>query len=190
MGLAAPQLGLSIRAFVVQGTDRAWMAVNPEILRQSRSTSKEWEACLSLPHYVAVVERPRTIRVRYNDIDGRRTSRSLSGQDARVFQHELDHLDGILFTDRADLSTITHECYLEPAGEREDTPSSFGKSNTAPASAEDGGAEADGQWELEEEYDEKYDYEEYEEECDESEQQHNEHRRHSPEHTRPVRIKK
>eukprot|EP00962_Isochrysis_galbana_P040272 scaffold14574_cov120-Isochrysis_galbana.AAC.12 len=167
MGLAAPQLGLSIRAFVVQGTDTAWMAVNPEILRQSRTTSREWEACLSLPHYAAVVERPRTVHVRYNDVDGRRISRRLSGQDARVFQHELDHLDGILFTEKADLRTITHQRYLEPAGEQLDTPTLLDNGSTALASADNGGAAVDGQWGLEEE-----DYEEYVEEYDESEQQH------------------
>jgi peptide deformylase len=181
-GLAAPQLGLSIRAFIVRSTDTTWMAVNPEVVRQSRATVREWETCLSVPHYAAEVERPSTVHVRYNDVDGRRVSRRLSGDDARIFQHELDHLNGILFTDRADLRTITHERFLEPAGGKRDSPVSLGDGSTALAAAVDGGAEADGQWNVEEEY-----YEEYLDEYDdESEQPQTGHRTHGPEHARSV----
>eukprot|EP00967_Tisochrysis_lutea_P079597 scaffold108998_cov36-Tisochrysis_lutea.AAC.1 len=114
-GLAAPQLGHSIRAFVVAPADKSsqpWMAVNPEIMKRSRASATDWEACLSLPGYAAVVERSCDVDVCYYDLDGRRIHRRLSGQEARVFQHELDHLDGILYTDRADLRTLTHEAYL------------------------------------------------------------------------------
>jgi peptide deformylase len=112
VGLAAPQIGISKRAFVistlsideqdgVDGFERTYF--NPEILWQSEEKVWSWEACLSIPGISAEVLRSEKIRVRYTTIDRKEISEELSGQVARIFQHEYDHLNGILFIDRLSL---------------------------------------------------------------------------------------
>ena len=101
-GVAAPQLGTSARVFLLRAhaDDEPWIAINPSIQRRSREMVAGWETCLSVPGYAASVERPAAVDVRYERLDGTAVERRLRGFEARAFQHELDHLDGILFTDK------------------------------------------------------------------------------------------
>ncbi len=100
IGLAAPQVGLAHRILVMDdGKGGAQALINPVI--ESRSgTVREEEGCLSIPGIFAEVERSKAVTVAALDADGRPVSFEASGLKARVVQHELDHLDGILFIDR------------------------------------------------------------------------------------------
>ena len=100
IGLAAPQVGLPYRILVMDdGKGSAQTLINPEI--ESRSgTIREEEGCLSLPGVFGVVERSKTITVQAMDGDGKPVSLEATGLKARIVQHELDHLDGVLFIDR------------------------------------------------------------------------------------------
>jgi peptide deformylase len=104
VGLAAPQVGVSQRVFVVDpslGKDpRAVVVlVNPAFERREGLQLEE-EGCLSVPGFLATVPRPAAVRVRGLDRDGRPSLVEAAGLLARALQHEMDHLDGILFIDR------------------------------------------------------------------------------------------
>jgi peptide deformylase len=100
IGLAAPQVGISLRLIVVadeegRGTQTL---VNPEIVERGGTATAE-EGCLSIPGIYAPVTRAEWVRVQAQDEEGRPLSIRAGGLRARVFQHELDHLDGVLFVD-------------------------------------------------------------------------------------------
>lgn len=109
IGLAATQVGVTQRVVVIdlqEGEDdegkpiRDPMAfVNPEILWQSEEMSKYSEGCLSIPEQYAEVERPARCRVRWLDRDGASHEREMDGLLATCMQHEIDHLNGVLFID-------------------------------------------------------------------------------------------
>jgi peptide deformylase len=100
VGLAAPQVGAPLRLMVMDdGKGGARALVNPEIIDRRGSVVAE-EGCLSIPGIFADVERSEWIRVEAGDEDGKPLSMELRGFPARVVQHEMDHLDGILFVDR------------------------------------------------------------------------------------------
>jgi peptide deformylase len=100
IGLAAPQVGLPYRILVMDdGAGGARALINPVIASRS-GTIREEEGCLSLPGIFGMVERSKTVTVSAMDADGKPVSFEASGLRARVVQHELDHLDGILFIDR------------------------------------------------------------------------------------------
>jgi peptide deformylase len=106
IGLAAPQIGVSLRLMVV-GDERGRnprALVNPVITDQGGSISAE-EGCLSVPGVFADVARAEWVKVDAHDLDGNPVSIHARGFHARVFQHEMDHLDGILFIDRLDAVT-------------------------------------------------------------------------------------
>jgi peptide deformylase len=99
-GLAANQIGVALRAIVVKGDENQHYAlVNPELVR-GEGSQVGYEACLSFPGWVGEVERRETVVVRGLNRKGREVRIKASGFTARAFQHEIDHLDGILFTDR------------------------------------------------------------------------------------------
>lgn len=100
VGLAAPQIGVSKRLVVADIGDGLLELINPEILR---ATGREWgkEGCLSLPGLWGEVDRATEIVVRCLDKKGMEMRFRATGFLARVLQHEIDHLDGILFIDRA-----------------------------------------------------------------------------------------
>ena len=111
VGLAAPQIGLNIRVVVITldvlkedfpeyaGFNKAY--INPHILEYDESETQSMEeGCLSLPGIHEPVRRPTRIRVRYQDVDFTTHEEWVDGYLARVMQHEFDHLDGKLFTDR------------------------------------------------------------------------------------------
>lgn len=112
VGLAAPQVGRKIQLAIietlpdyddedepVEGTRDLYVIINPEIVWSSRKTTDGIEGCLSLPGYLGEVERPFAIRVQALNRHGRKKRYRLKGWDARIFQHEIDHLNGILYTD-------------------------------------------------------------------------------------------
>ncbi|HEY7867827.1 MAG TPA: peptide deformylase [Methylomirabilota bacterium] len=100
IGLAAPQVGLSHRILVMDdGAGGAEALINP-VIESHSGTIREEEGCLSLPGIFGVVERSKTITVKALDASGHPRSFEAGGLRARIVQHELDHLDGILFIDR------------------------------------------------------------------------------------------
>ncbi len=106
VGLAAPQIGLSQRIFVIDVRDEdaplggRFALINPEIVEASRETDRQSEGCLSIPGLDEVVERPERVVVRGLDPEGTPVEVQADGILARALQHEKDHLDGILFIDR------------------------------------------------------------------------------------------
>ncbi len=99
-GLAAPQIGVPLRVFVVKGDDnQIWALVNPEIVK-SDGVQVGYEGCLSYPGWVGEVARYDTVTVKGRNRRGKEVRIKSAGFTARAFQHELDHLDGVLFTDR------------------------------------------------------------------------------------------
>lgn len=101
VGLAAPQVGVGQRVLVADGGRQFCALVNPEVVAASGSQIEPLESCLSIPELSGEVERAEHIRVRGTDPNGREVWVEASGFFARVLQHEIDHLDGVLFTDRA-----------------------------------------------------------------------------------------
>jgi peptide deformylase len=102
VGLAAPQIGISKRAIVVRLPEEEFFyeMINPEIL-ESEGTERDSEGCLSIPNWVGEVDRAAKVRVKALDRLGNPAEYVAEGYLARVFQHEIDHLNGILFVDRA-----------------------------------------------------------------------------------------
>lgn len=100
VGLAANQVGISKRIIAVLDRSRVDVYVNPEIVKASSATMESEEGCLSVPGVYGIVERAKRVRVRALDRHGRRTEFDVSGFPATIFQHEIDHLNGILFTDK------------------------------------------------------------------------------------------
>jgi peptide deformylase len=102
VGLAAPQLGISQRLLVYRvGPDAPLVTLaNPEIEWASDDREGSDEGCLSIPGVMVDVERPIHVRVRAQDEQGEPRSVEASGLEARVIQHEMDHLDGVLILDR------------------------------------------------------------------------------------------
>lgn len=103
IGLAAPQIGILQRLVVVDVADgderRPMVLVNPEIDWSSVEVATAEEGCLSLPNQFADVTRPEAVRVRYLDQQGEPRELAAEGLLARCVQHEIDHLDGVLFVD-------------------------------------------------------------------------------------------
>jgi len=104
IGLAAPQIGVMKRVVVMDVSDdkekpQPLKLVNPEITWESEDTSVYQEGCLSIPEQYADVERPAEVGLRYLDENGKEHEIEADGLLATCIQHELDHLDGILFTD-------------------------------------------------------------------------------------------
>jgi peptide deformylase len=119
VGLAAPQLGVPLRVVLVQDPlafqarvpegrlaelERSpvepYVLINPDVVRIGDERRTFFEGCLSVEGYCALVERARTVRVRWLDPDGNRHEAVRHGWHARILQHEADHLDGILYLDR------------------------------------------------------------------------------------------
>lgn len=109
VGLAAPQVGISKRIVVVDVGEGPYFLVNPEIVSRSDEDEVSWEGCLSWPGYIGEVERPKRIVVKALDRDGHDVWVEGEGFLARALAHEIDHLDGVLFVDRAETVTETPE---------------------------------------------------------------------------------
>jgi peptide deformylase len=102
VGLSAPQIGIRERFFVFSaGKGTPWkVAINPVVLNASGPWEPFLEACMSLPGFQATVLRQCDILVTYTDLEGQRVQDKLLGLEARIFQHELDHLNGVNITDK------------------------------------------------------------------------------------------
>jgi peptide deformylase len=113
VGLAAPQIGISQRVIVVEYAEepeeegepapapKLYLLVNPEIVRRSSAMVFGHEGCLSVPGFSGDVERHEGVTVEGFNPHGDKVRIRAKGWLARIFQHEIDHLDGVLFTDRA-----------------------------------------------------------------------------------------
>lgn len=109
VGLAAPQIGESLRLIVVEygneeneeAPKRLYILANPEIVQHSEETELGIEACLSVPSLAGEVDRYKRITVKGLNRKGQPVKYKLADWLARIFQHEMDHLDGVLYTDRA-----------------------------------------------------------------------------------------
>jgi peptide deformylase len=126
-GLAAPQIGVSLRVVIFEvrhnprypdaGEVPYTVLVNPELTPLGDETEDGWEGCLSVPGLRGLVPRHRRLRYRGCDADGRAIDRTVEGFHARVVQHEVDHLDGILYPMRLrSLGDLGYEDTLFPTG--------------------------------------------------------------------------
>jgi len=132
VGLAAPQVDSSLRIFVMASYPNPrypdapeiepYAVINPEILSESEEIEEDWEGCLSIPGIRGIVPRHKEIKVRYSDRYGKEKTEILNDFLARVFQHEHDHLEGIVFLDRLESSMeiITDKEYMKLFEEVED----------------------------------------------------------------------
>lgn len=101
VGIAGPQVGVMRRLFVAEPEpERVYYMINPVIL-ESEGAVTDQEGCLSVPGLIGTVERPERIRIKALDLDGNVQEYEFEGFDARVMCHEYDHLEGILYTDKA-----------------------------------------------------------------------------------------
>lgn len=100
LGLAANQVGTSLRVFVMLVGDVDRSCFNPEIVSSSEKSVQFNEGCLSFPGQSCIIKRPETVDVKYQDHQGDWHYERFSGMASRVFQHELDHLNGITMWDR------------------------------------------------------------------------------------------
>jgi len=111
IGLAAPQVGVNVRIAVIAYEKKMLTVVNPKIVKRQPEYQDSEEGCLSIPDVVGIVPRYKEIKVTSFDEQGRRFNMRVRGLLACVWQHEIDHLDGILFVDRAVkfLAPVTEE---------------------------------------------------------------------------------
>ncbi len=111
VGLAAPQVGVLRRVVIVEYEDKLYEAVNPVILESSGEAIED-EGCLSVVNRRGLVKRPYDITVEYTNREGKRLKEKKSGIEARIFCHEIDHLNGILFVDKM-IEETTNKVYEE-----------------------------------------------------------------------------
>ncbi len=119
-GIAAPQVYVNKRIFIVASRPNARYpnapemdptpVINPEITWKSDEIEKDWEGCLSIPGVRGLIPRHKSIRIEFATREGKRVKREYSDFIARVFQHEFDHLEGIVFFDRLE---TTQEIMME-----------------------------------------------------------------------------
>ncbi len=120
MGIAAVQVDVNQRLFIMCSRPNSrypdapemspTVVINPEIVWASPEKVKDWEGCLSLPGIRGLVPRHKTIKVKFQTRTGKLIETEYTDFIARIFQHELDHLDGIVFLDRVE---NTHEIMME-----------------------------------------------------------------------------
>lgn len=110
VGLAAPQLGKSYQIFIMASYPnkrypkapkmKPTIIINPKILSHSKKVVKDWEGCLSVPGIRGLVPRYQSVKVEYTKTNGEKERKEFKGFITRIFQHEYDHLKGIVFLDR------------------------------------------------------------------------------------------
>jgi peptide deformylase len=119
VGIAGPQVGVMRRIFVAQpdpfDEEKVYFMINPVMLEMSDEKELGVEGCLSVPDMIGDVERSTRIKMEATDINGQRKVYEFEGFDARVMQHEYDHLDGILYTDKC--SNLREAEFEEPEEE-------------------------------------------------------------------------
>ncbi len=112
VGLAAPQVFSALQVFIIASKPnprypqaplmRPLAIINPEILSTSEEKSYEWEGCLSVPGIRGLVPRYTTLHIAYTSRSGKKFEKTLDGFVARIFQHEYDHIHGLIYLDRVD----------------------------------------------------------------------------------------
>lgn len=129
VGIAAPQIAASYRLFIVASRPNArypyapemppTAMINPQIVAHSSEIVKGWEGCLSVPGIRGLVPRYQTIEVEYTDRNGNLQKQELTDFIARIFQHEYDHLEGLVFLDRVENNQdlISEEEYQKLIGD-------------------------------------------------------------------------
>lgn len=124
IGLAGPQVGLSLRILLAKGgrseSSVTHVLINPEIIKISKETESAYEGCLSIPDAYVQVERSLKIVVKALNKSGRKITLKASDLLARVLQHEIDHLDGILIIDKVVGKILTEEEYNKTLGKNGD----------------------------------------------------------------------
>lgn len=105
VGLAAPQIGKSLRIFVVKDKNKIRTIINPEVISVSTAKKRKgkneiMEGCLSLPNYYGELKRANLIKLKYQNLKGKEVVEIFGGFSAQIIQHEMDHLEGILFIDK------------------------------------------------------------------------------------------
>lgn len=105
IGLAAPQVGIQKRLFIMGNSDKLIVCINPTLI-SGGETYRDLEGCLSFPNLWLHVNRYKQIQAHYQDIQGNVVETTLDGLIARVYQHELDHLDGVCFDTRVGPVTL------------------------------------------------------------------------------------
>jgi len=130
VGIAAPQVAVAYRIFIVASRPNLrypnaplmepTAMINPRIVNYSEQIVKDWEGCLSIPGIRGLVPRYKTIEVEYTDRDGKLQNRKLTDFVARIFQHEYDHFEGLVFLDRIEntLDIFTEQEYQNLIFER------------------------------------------------------------------------
>jgi peptide deformylase len=123
VGLAAPQVNLLKRIIIASNLENIYVMINPEIEAYSEKSATDAEGCLSLPGLQAMVQRPEKIIVKALDREGKLLKITTTGLLARVVQHEIDHLNGVLYIDRMDADSLVWLRKVEGEEEviREDT---------------------------------------------------------------------
>lgn len=112
VGIAAPQVGINRRVILVQRVDKEdrpfEFYINPKIIWQSEILREGDEGCLSIPDIYQAVKRSLVITIEFQNLENQTFSETIEGFVAVIFQHEIDHLDGILFTDRIESQSQSH----------------------------------------------------------------------------------
>lgn len=101
VGLAAPQIGKHIRLIIADTKEGAKAFINPKIISTSTKIVEGEEGCLSIPGVFGIVDRHKTVKIKAKDRHGNPVRMKAGGLLSVIFQHEIDHLDGILFIDKA-----------------------------------------------------------------------------------------
>jgi peptide deformylase len=99
LGLSANQVGLPYRMMAVNMGEKIWIMINPKVISRSTDRTEYNEGCLSFPGLFLKIGRPESVVVEFQAIGGEKLTQEFNGLTATVVQHELDHLDGIVFTD-------------------------------------------------------------------------------------------
>lgn len=106
VGLAAPQIGKNQRVFVMIDNGKMRAMINPRIIeikktkKKNKKKSEVMEGCLSIPHFYGPLERAESVKIEFLDEKGKKKTEVFKDFSAEIVQHEVDHLNGILFTDR------------------------------------------------------------------------------------------
>lgn len=100
VGLAAPQIGIHKRIILVETSRGTRVHINPKIISVSESMVESEEGCFSVPNVFGIVKRHKKIKIKSLDREGKKQQCTSSGFESIIFQHEIDHLDGILFIDK------------------------------------------------------------------------------------------
>jgi peptide deformylase len=101
VGLAANQVGLPYRVFAMRGSPENFVCFNPKIVQPSEMTIILEEGCLTYPGLLVKIKRPQHIRVRFTTPNGDTITKQFTGMTARIFQHEMDHINGEIFYNKA-----------------------------------------------------------------------------------------